>query len=98
MEGGKEMIPQTTHLTHFYANTAAGSASDVSPDTLLHKYCGRWAGNVASDRPPDTTNTAAGGALNVLPDALSQQYLAKWERNVASDRPPDSLFRQYLGR
>ena len=54
MEGGKEMIPQTTHLTHFYANTAAGSASDVSPDTLLHKYCGRWAGNVASDRPPDT--------------------------------------------
>ena len=54
MEGGKEMIPQMTHLTHFYANTAAGSASDVSPDTLLHKYCGRWEGNVAYDRPPDS--------------------------------------------
>ena len=54
MSGGQGMIPQTDHLTHFYANTAAGSAFNVSPDTLSPQYHARWTGNDPSDYPPDT--------------------------------------------
>ena len=49
MPGGQKMIPQTDHLTHFPTNTAAGSAFNVSPDTLFPQYHVRWAENDTSD-------------------------------------------------
>ena len=63
MPGGQKMIPQTDHLIHFYANTveghfptntAAGSAFNVSPDTLFPQYHARWAENDTSNYPPDS--------------------------------------------
>ena len=49
VEGGKKMIPRTTRLTLFPTNTAAGSAFNVSPDTLFPQYHARWEGNDTSD-------------------------------------------------
>ena len=49
MSGGQEMILLTTLLTRFPTNTAAGSAFNVSPDTLFPQYHARWEGNDTSD-------------------------------------------------
>ena len=49
VEGGQKMILRTDHLTHFPTNTAAGSAFNVSPDTLFPQYHARWAENDTSD-------------------------------------------------
>ena len=48
-EGGQKMILLTTLLTRFPTNTAAGSAFNVSPDTISRQYHSRWAENDTSD-------------------------------------------------
>ena len=83
MPGGKEMTPQTDLLTRSPTNTAAGSAFNVSPDTLFPQYHARWEGNDTSDYPPDT---------------LLRQFCGRWAKNDTPDYPPDSLPHKYRGR
>ena len=52
--GDRKMMHRTAHLTHFYTNTAAGGAADVSPDTISRQYLVRWEENDTPDRPPDS--------------------------------------------
>ena len=50
MSGGQKMIPQTTLLIHFYANTVEGEQKMILLTTLLTRFY---------------ANTAAGGASDV---------------------------------
>ena len=70
MPGGKEMIPQTDHLIHFYANTVEGGQKMILRTTHLTHF---------------PTNTAAGSTFNVSLGTLFPQYHARWAENDTSD-------------
>ena len=70
MSGGQKMIPQTTLLIHFYANTVEGEQKMILLTDLLTHF---------------PANTAAGSAFNVSPGTIFPQYHARWEGNDTPD-------------
>ena len=57
------MIPQTTLLIHFYANTVEGGQKMILLTDLLTRFY---------------ANTAAGGASDVSPGTLFNEYRGRW--------------------